>query len=570
MIQIFVIAGVVFYLGAWSVASLNTQMRRVYQVNFEAQTQVMDLSAIRNEINRTISLRQSISEATRDALVQAPTAFDCCTEAKVLVIESVDAVRADGMTAQNAYRLAEAWAQLLKLQEDRLQTEQANWLNFVNLRNWLVPVLAQILLLLSLGIAWFRLNLVLLQPFDAVMRQLTQLMRGGEASQLDLRAAPEEFKFLSHSVERLVLGHREAIKTRSDQSAAVSKHSDELELQFQKLVEIASQPAFVLDTSGEVRMWNKHMMELTGIARARANKVKFSDEFMRGESRAIFGEAFLIARGQNIPDAFRCELHVGNRNISDITMQLSPQVDSALGVNRILGILETDSAHIIGSTSKASVAESTKSERLYAELSNSLHFLGPVNENLTEIESSRRLKSLISALSWIEGRAFERSFQPIDLTELVEHYVSSIMMQLDESSIALTLETDGDRAVVMGEASALIQALQALAQNATEAMEAADGQGHKLAIKVWHEGNEVLVRMRDTGSGLTLDESFTPFAPFATTKSEQGHAGLGLTHARDLVEEMSGSLTIEPSSSLVDFGFGVVIRLPKADDIGDR
>ena len=143
-------------------------------------------------------------------------------------------------------------------------------------------------------------------------------------------------------------------------------------------------------------------------------------------------------------------------------------------------------------------------------------------------------------------------------------------MQLDESSIALTLETNGDKAVVMGDASALILVLQALAQNATEAIEAADNQGNKLAVKVWHEGNDVLVRMRDTGSGLTLDESFTPFAPFATTKSEQGHAGLGLTHARDLIEEMSGSLTIEPSSSLVDFGFGVVIRLPKADDVGDR
>ena len=85
-------------------------------------------------------------------------------------------------------------------------------------------------------------------------------------------------------------------------------------------------------------------------------------------------------------------------------------------------------------------------------------------------------------------------------------------MQLD-GSIALTLETN-DKANVMGDASALILVLQALAQNAIEAMEAADNQGNKLVVKVWHEGNDVLVRLRDTGSGLTLDESFTPFAPF--------------------------------------------------------
>ena len=568
MIQIFVIAGIVFFIGAWSVASLNTQMRRVYQVNFEAQTRVMDLSAIREVVNQSILLRQPVPEATRDALVQASTAFDCCAKAKALVIESVDIVRADGVTAKNAYGLTEAWAQLFTLQLDRLQTEHANWQRYVNLINWLVPALATLLLALSLGIAWLRLNLVLLQPFDAVMRQLTQLMRGGKASKLELQVAPEELKFLSDSVERLIMSHRGALRDRNDQSAAVSKYSDALELQFQKLVEIASQPALVLDTSGEVRMWNKHMMELTGISRARASKVKFIDEFLSGESRAIFGEAFLIARGETTPDAFRCELQVGNRIISDITMQLSPQVDSALGVNRILGILETKSGDKIRST-PASAAKSTKSERLYAELSNSVHFLGPLNENLNEIESSRRLKSLMSALSWIENRSFEVLLQPIGLTELVEHYVSSIMMEMDERDIVITLETDGDKAVVMGAASALIQALQALVQNATEAIKAVAGGHNKLAIKVWHEGNDVLIRMLDTGSGLPPAESFMPFAPFATTKSEQGHAGLGLTHARDLIEEMSGSLTIEPPSSHVGFGFGLLIRLPKVDDVAD-
>ena len=37
MIQILLLQ-VVFYVGAWSVASLNTQMRTAYQANFEAQS----------------------------------------------------------------------------------------------------------------------------------------------------------------------------------------------------------------------------------------------------------------------------------------------------------------------------------------------------------------------------------------------------------------------------------------------------------------------------------------------------------------------------------------------------
>ena len=39
--------------------------------------------------------------------------------------------------------------------------------------------------------------------------------------------------------------------------------------QFQRLIEISERPALILDASGAIRTWNKHMVALTGISRRR-------------------------------------------------------------------------------------------------------------------------------------------------------------------------------------------------------------------------------------------------------------------------------------------------------------
>ena len=87
---------------------------------------------------------------------------------------------------------------------------------------------------------------------------------------------------------------------------------------------------------------------------------------------------------------------MGSRIIDNIQIRLSPQVDSALGVNRILAVVNTenalDAAAVI--TSSNSDANGTgKTERLVSEIVSSLDLIASGGEGLDEKESLRQLNS---------------------------------------------------------------------------------------------------------------------------------------------------------------------------------
>lgn len=570
LIQVLLTAGGVFFVGAWSVASLNAQMRENYQTNYEAQKRLTQLSKLREEVNKHLALMHVPPKALVKAIAEAPTAYDCCESQKEVVVDRLSFYDQDEDILKRGYLLTEAWSQLFELQIDRLEREQASWQSFVKLRNWLVPTLATILLVLSLGIAWFRVRAVILDPFEAITQKFVLLLQGRDASDVNISGAPKELIALDESFVELIQSHRDLLKGRGEQSAETSKQSEALELQFQNLVEIASKPAFVLDTSGAVRTWNQHMMELTGVARARANKVKFVDEFLAEESRVIFEEAFLMARREITPDEFRCEIRVGSRTIDKIQIRLSPQVDSALGVNRILAVVNTENAAgaaaVITSSNSDAHARTGKTERLVSEIANSLDLIASESEGLDEIESLRQLNSLKSAISWIGGRSYERPNERLDVVELVEHFTASIMMRLEWRGIELKLDTIVDKAFVTGNAASLLQVLQAIIENAEEAMDVAASHTKKLTIKIWRADSDVLIRIIDSGDGLQTGGGLSPLSAFVTTKASEGHAGLGLTHARDLIEEMNGSVAINPQQA--GFGLGVLLRLPLLEGDG--
>lgn len=564
LIQILLTAGGVFFIGAWSVASLNAQMRENYQTNYEAQKRLTQLSKLREEVNKHLALMHAPPKALVKAIAEAPTAYNCCESQKKSVVDRLRLYDKDADILKRGYLLTEAWAQLFDQQIQRLEREQVSWQSFVSLRNWLVPTLAIILLALSLGIAWFRVRTSILDPFEAITQKLVLLMQGRDASDIKITGAPRELIALHESFVELIQSHRDLLKGRGEQSAETSKQSEVLELQFQNLIEIASKPAFVLDTSGAVRTWNQHMIALTGVARARANKMKFVDEFLTEKSRVIFEEAFLMARRAITPDEFRCEIRVGSRIIDKLQFRLSPQVDSALGVNRILAVVNTQDAlgdaAVITSPSSDTNARTGKTERLVSEVANSLNLLASKGEVLNETGSPRQLNSLKSAISWIAGRSYERLNEPLDIVELVEHFAASVMMRLEWRGIELELNTIMKTAFVLGNAASLLQVLQAIIDNAEEAMDVATGHPKKLKIKIWNEDSDVLISILDSGGGFQTGGGLSPLSPFVTTKSSEGHAGLGLTHARDLIDAMNGFLTI--SAEQAGFGGGVVLRLP--------
>jgi signal transduction histidine kinase len=97
------------------------------------------------------------------------------------------------------------------------------------------------------------------------------------------------------------------------------------------------------------------------------------------------------------------------------------------------------------------------------------------------------------------------------------------------------------------------QVLINLFKNALEAMPG----GGELSVIVESEADHLVLRITDTGHGITPEQMRHLFTPFFTTK--EGGTGLGLTIVRGLISQHQGEISIE---SEVNRGTTYIIRLP--------
>ncbi|MGE4555376.1 MAG: ATP-binding protein [Desulfovibrionaceae bacterium] len=109
----------------------------------------------------------------------------------------------------------------------------------------------------------------------------------------------------------------------------------------------------------------------------------------------------------------------------------------------------------------------------------------------------------------------------------------------------------------------LQQVILNLVNNAIHAIVERHGsEGGELELRAEPgRAGEVLIRVRDNGSGMSTDTMSMIFTPFFTTKPSDQGTGLGLSLCYGLVESMGGSIQVD---SKLGEGTEFVIRLPAA------
>ena len=112
---------------------------------------------------------------------------------------------------------------------------------------------------------------------------------------------------------------------------------------------------------------------------------------------------------------------------------------------------------------------------------------------------------------------------------------------------------------VIGNASRLVQLILNLLTNAARASR----PDVKNAITVAAElrGEHVVIRIADTGTGMSAATKARLFEPFFTTGAHRGGTGLGLTICRSIVERMGGTIQLE---STLGEGTTVEVALRRA------
>lgn len=188
---------------------------------------------------------------------------------------------------------------------------------------------------------------------------------------------------------------------------------------------------------------------------------------------------------------------------------------------------------------------------------------GGVNQPLLEqmLESTRRSSGVARELLDF-ARPTPQANEAVALDALVER-LRAVLESITGEGIALSLALGAGDATVRGAHSRLEQMLLNLVINARDAMP----RGGALRIETGLDDDSVVLRVADTGEGMSPEAAKRCFDPFFTTKPEGRGTGLGLAQVAELVRDMDGRVELRSAPGQ---GTCFTIILPQDDAAEDR
>ncbi len=155
------------------------------------------------------------------------------------------------------------------------------------------------------------------------------------------------------------------------------------------------------------------------------------------------------------------------------------------------------------------------------------------------------------------ARQTPKKREPNDFNGLVERAVKLVRHQVELQQIELEVKLASDLPQVTCDAGQVQQVALVLMVNATEAMQ----QGGQLLVSTEYdpEGEQVRLRVRDTGCGITAEAMEKIFEPFFSTKEDQHRTGLGLAIAKNIVDQHGGAIEVNSQPGV---GTEFIVTLP--------
>jgi two-component system NtrC family sensor kinase len=165
-----------------------------------------------------------------------------------------------------------------------------------------------------------------------------------------------------------------------------------------------------------------------------------------------------------------------------------------------------------------------------------------LTEQLETIErESKRCGDLVKNLLTF-GRQAPSRREPNDVNTVIRRAVALVRHTLELHSIELTEDLAAELPAVECDANQIQQAILVLLVNASEAMP----KGGSLSVSTYIDAasEQVLIRVKDTGTGIRPEVLTHIFEPFFTTKENQLRTGLGLAVAHSIVEQHGGEISV--------------------------
>lgn len=167
--------------------------------------------------------------------------------------------------------------------------------------------------------------------------------------------------------------------------------------------------------------------------------------------------------------------------------------------------------------------------------------------------ASLRMRELLEEF-FDRSRGEEWNFQLSNVGELVTSAVDKIALSAEFQSVHI-IQTIPEGLALTLDRYRMHRVLVNLLVNALEVMP----NGGTIHISAVSMGHSVVIRVRDTGPGITPEIQDRLFQPFVTAGKADG-VGLGLALSRQAVIDQGGEMWVEPS---LNGGTCFAFRLPK-------
>ena len=163
-----------------------------------------------------------------------------------------------------------------------------------------------------------------------------------------------------------------------------------------------------------------------------------------------------------------------------------------------------------------------------------------------------RLNRTVSALLQF-SRPREPELKPFNLRTLLKRAVTMIQADADHQQVKIGLQLPDAPLELIADPDLLQQVLLNLLQNSLGASSAGD----HITLSASSRESVIELTVRDSGKGLSAEDTAKMFDPFYTTKKDG--TGLGLAVVQQIVEQHNGQIKVE---SQEDHGTCITVSLP--------
>lgn len=361
-------------------------------------------------------------------------------------------------------------------------------------------------------------------------RQDTGMERGEQEKTADV-------SFIINAFQDVTRQLREKEKELERLKSLAEHRAETVESHTENILQCVSNGVVTFDEKGRVRSVNRAAAEIVGVARDDAVGKTCSDLFGEGELCSALSETLIrraatnrmetsvVRNGERIWLGFNTAL-LTDRSGKNLGVILS--FSDLTDIKRLQEQMELKERLTALGEMSAGIAHELRNPM--AVIAGYLNLLAK-RQDRSDQEILRNIHAEISGMNRIIGdlltfaRPTSLNRVPVNLQELSEGCLAAILQQRQNCG-AITSSVRCGELMISADEGLLRQALCNLIQNAADAMP----DGGALAIAAERLGNEVVIRVTDTGTGISKENIKKIFLPFYTTRDAGVGMGLALVH----------------------------------------